>query len=120
MLAQQPGIGARCAARHYSDVRRLYLARTRYHVYYRVTGGKLIVLAFWHASRGRGLRSRVKITGPSDYCVGVSRWPEVESTAVEVHSYLESLGVAVAAGAFLDRGDLRVQAFGRGVGRCGT
>jgi plasmid stabilization system protein ParE len=54
VLAQQPGIGARCAARHYADVRRLYLARTRYHVYYRVTGDKLIVLAFWHASRGRG------------------------------------------------------------------
>lgn len=54
VLAQQPGIGARCTARHYPDVRRLYLARTRYHVYYRVTGSTLIVLAFWHASRGRG------------------------------------------------------------------
>ena len=54
VLAQQPGIGARCTTRHYSDVRRLYLARTRYHVYYRATGDKLIVLAFWHASRGRG------------------------------------------------------------------
>jgi plasmid stabilization system protein ParE len=54
VLAQQPGIGARCSARHYSDVRRLYLARTRYHVYYRATAQKLIVLAFWHASRGRG------------------------------------------------------------------
>lgn len=53
VLAQQPGIGARCTSRHYSDVRRLYLARTRYHVYYRVTGGSLVVLAFWHASRGR-------------------------------------------------------------------
>lgn len=42
VLAQQPGIGARCTARHYPDVRRLYLARTRYHVYYRVTGRTLI------------------------------------------------------------------------------
>jgi plasmid stabilization system protein ParE len=54
VLAQQPGIGARCSTRHYSEVRRLYLSRTRYHVYYRATGDKLIVLAFWHASRGRG------------------------------------------------------------------
>jgi plasmid stabilization system protein ParE len=54
VLAQQPGIGARCSARHYSDVRRLYLARTSYHLYYRLTGENLIVLAFWHASRGRG------------------------------------------------------------------
>jgi plasmid stabilization system protein ParE len=54
VLAQQPGIGARCSAQLYSDVRRLYLARTKYHLYYRVTGNKLIVLAFWHASRGRG------------------------------------------------------------------
>jgi plasmid stabilization system protein ParE len=54
VLAQQPGIGARCSTRHYSEVRRLYLARTRYHVYYRATSDKLIVLAFWHASRGRG------------------------------------------------------------------
>lgn len=54
VLVQQPAIGARCTARHYSDVRRLYLARTRYHVYYRATEDKLIVLAFWHASRGRG------------------------------------------------------------------
>jgi plasmid stabilization system protein ParE len=53
VLVQQPGIGARCTARHYSDLRRLYLARTRYHVYYRVSGAKLIVLAFWHASRAR-------------------------------------------------------------------
>jgi plasmid stabilization system protein ParE len=54
VLAQQPGIGARCSTRHYSEVRRLYLARTRYHVYYRATGDELIVLAFWRASRGRG------------------------------------------------------------------
>ena len=54
VLAQQPGIGARCTARHYPELRRLYLARTRYHIYYRVTGSTLLVLAFWHASRGRG------------------------------------------------------------------
>ena len=53
VLAQQPGIGARCSTRHYSEVRRLYLSRTKYHVYYRATADKLIVLAFWHARRGR-------------------------------------------------------------------
>jgi plasmid stabilization system protein ParE len=54
VLAQQPGIGALCSTRHYSEVRRLYLSRTRYDVYCRATNDKLIVLAFWHASRGRG------------------------------------------------------------------
>ena len=54
VLAQQPGIGARCIARHYPDLRRLHLARTRYHVYYRATGSTLVVVAFWQSSRGRG------------------------------------------------------------------
>jgi Transposase len=35
--------------------------------------------------------------------------PEVQSAAVEVRGDFESLGVATAAGAFLNRGDLRVQ-----------
>src|SRR5437867_13036701 len=54
--------------------------------------------------------------GPSDISVGIPGRPEVEPTAVEVHGDLESLGIAVAAGALLDRGDLRVQPLGRGVG----
>jgi len=54
LLARQPGVGARSASRRYPDLRRLYLSRVRYHVYYRVVPGKVVVLAFWHASRGTG------------------------------------------------------------------
>ena len=54
LLARQPGIGARSATPRYPDLRRVYLSRVRYHVYYRVVPGKVVVLAFWHASRGSG------------------------------------------------------------------
>lgn len=54
VLARQPGIGARSASKQYPDLRRLYLARVKYHLYYRVVPGKVVVLAFWHASRGAG------------------------------------------------------------------
>jgi plasmid stabilization system protein ParE len=50
LLSQQPGIGARSSTVRHPDLRRLYLSRIKYHVYYRVEGKKL-VLAFWHASR---------------------------------------------------------------------
>ena len=54
LLAQQPGIGARSKSARYPDLRRLYLSRVKYHVYYRIASGRLLVLAFWHASRGSG------------------------------------------------------------------
>lgn len=54
LLAQQPGIGARSTSTRYPDLRRLYLSRVKYHVYYRVVGDTLLVMAFWHASRGSG------------------------------------------------------------------
>ena len=54
LLARQPGIGARSKSTRYPDLRRLYLSRVRYHLYYRVTGDKLVVLALWHSSRGGG------------------------------------------------------------------
>ena len=54
LLARQPGIGARSRSSRYPDLRRLYLSRVRYHVYYRVAGDKLVVLALWHSSRGSG------------------------------------------------------------------
>lgn len=38
----------------YPDLRRLYLSRVRHHVYYDVRPGKVVILAFWHASRGSG------------------------------------------------------------------
>jgi plasmid stabilization system protein ParE len=52
LLARQPGIGARSSSTRYPDLRRLLLSRIRYHVYYRVMPAKIIILAFWHSSRG--------------------------------------------------------------------
>ncbi len=54
LLARQPGVGARSATLRYPDLRRVYLSRVRYHLYYRVEPEKVVVLAFWHASRGTG------------------------------------------------------------------
>lgn len=51
-LVQQPGIGTRVENAVDPTTRRLYLARTRYFVYYRQSGLILDVVAFWHASRG--------------------------------------------------------------------
>jgi hypothetical protein len=36
------------------DVQRFHLSRISYHLYYRVRGDRVEVLAFWHASRGSG------------------------------------------------------------------
>ena len=54
LLSRQPGIGAKSSTPRYPDLRRLYLSRVRYHVYYDVRPGKVVILAFWHASRGAG------------------------------------------------------------------
>jgi plasmid stabilization system protein ParE len=54
LLAQQPGIGARSSSPHYPDLRRLYLSRVRYHVYYYANAEAVVILAFWHASREAG------------------------------------------------------------------
>ena len=52
LFAEQPGIGAKYEGWRASDVRRLFLGRVGYFVYYKVEGNSLHVLAFWHASRG--------------------------------------------------------------------
>lgn len=52
LLAEQPGIGARYEGSRTPGVRRLYLSRIRYFVYYRASDDALDVLAFWHESRG--------------------------------------------------------------------
>jgi len=54
LLAVQPGLGAEARQATLSGVRRVLLSRIHYHVYYRVTGDTLQILAFWHASRGHG------------------------------------------------------------------
>ena len=51
LLAEQPGIGAKYEGSRAVGVRRLYLSRVGYFIYYKTEGGFLYVLAFWHASR---------------------------------------------------------------------
>jgi len=52
LLAEQPGIGAQYEGARTPGVRRLYLSRIRYFVYYKAENSELQVLAFWHVSRG--------------------------------------------------------------------
>ena len=54
LLALQPGVGAKSSTARYPDLRRLFLSRIRYHIYYRVAPEKVVILAFWHSSRGSG------------------------------------------------------------------
>ena len=51
LLAEQPGIGAKYEGARTPGVRRLFLSRVSYFVYYKAEGGFLHVLAFWHSSR---------------------------------------------------------------------
>ena len=54
LLAEQPGIGAKYEGARTLGVRRLFLSRLGYFIYYRADSAELKVLAFWHASRGSG------------------------------------------------------------------
>lgn len=54
ILIEQPGIGTKVETGRSPQVRRLLLGRTRYHLYYRVRGNTVEVLALWHSSRGNG------------------------------------------------------------------
>jgi plasmid stabilization system protein ParE len=54
LLSRQPGVGAKSNTARYPDLRRLYLSRIRYHIYYRVRSESVVILAFWHARRGSG------------------------------------------------------------------
>jgi len=51
LLAEQPGIGAKYAGTKVPGVRRLFLSRVGYFIYYCADITELRVLAFWHASR---------------------------------------------------------------------
>jgi plasmid stabilization system protein ParE len=51
LLAEQPGIGARYSGSRTPGVRRLFLNRVGYFIYYKAEREELRVLAFWHASR---------------------------------------------------------------------
>jgi plasmid stabilization system protein ParE len=53
LLAEQPGLGAKYEGARLSGVRRLFLSRVGYFVYYRADDECLHVLAFWHARHKR-------------------------------------------------------------------
>lgn len=56
LLAEQPGIGSKCSGTRAEQVRRLYMGRVGYFIYYRAPAETLEVLALWHASRGHQAR----------------------------------------------------------------
>ena len=51
LLAEQPGIGAKYEGSRAPGVRRLFLGRLGYFIYYKTEDDILKVLAFWHSSR---------------------------------------------------------------------
>lgn len=51
LLAEQPSIGAKYLGARTPGVRRLFLGRVGYFIYYKAEGDTLHVLALWHASR---------------------------------------------------------------------
>jgi plasmid stabilization system protein ParE len=51
LLAEQPGIGAKYIGSKTPGVRRLFLSRVKYFIYYRADEQSLNVVAFWHSSR---------------------------------------------------------------------
>jgi plasmid stabilization system protein ParE len=53
-LVERPRIGTQVENARGAEVRRLYLARIRYFIYYRINGAYLEVIAFWHQSRASG------------------------------------------------------------------
>jgi plasmid stabilization system protein ParE len=60
LLSIQPSLGARALNVRLRGIRRLHLSRVHYHLYYRVRGQVVEVLAFWHTSRGRPPRVGAK------------------------------------------------------------
>ncbi|WP_076999451.1 type II toxin-antitoxin system RelE/ParE family toxin [Variovorax sp. KK3] len=52
LLSEQPGVGAKYQGARALGVRRLFLSRVGYFIYYKADDDQLQVLAFWHASRG--------------------------------------------------------------------
>ena len=52
LLLSQPAIGAPALNARTKSVRRVHLARVHYHLYYRVRGEQIDVIALWHTSRG--------------------------------------------------------------------
>jgi plasmid stabilization system protein ParE len=51
LLSEHPGLGARYEGAKTPGVRRLFLGRLGYFVYYVADASELKILAFWHANR---------------------------------------------------------------------
>ena len=53
LIASQPNVGSRAANVKLSNVRRIFLPRIKYHIYYHVLDApsRVEVVAFWHARR---------------------------------------------------------------------
>ena len=56
LLSVQPGLGRWVENARLAGTRRIQLDRVHYHLYFRVTGEELVILAFWHSKRGEGPR----------------------------------------------------------------
>jgi plasmid stabilization system protein ParE len=54
IVALVPTIGAPAKSERMKSIRRVLLRRTQHHVYYRVRGNALEVLAVWHTARRSG------------------------------------------------------------------
>jgi plasmid stabilization system protein ParE len=52
LLSAQPAIGTPVLNAKTRGVRRVHLARVHYHLYYRVHGNEVQILALWHTRRG--------------------------------------------------------------------
>jgi len=52
LLESQPNVGTKVAGTRFAGVRRIYLNRIHYYLYYRTSPGFVEVLALWHTSRG--------------------------------------------------------------------
>ena len=53
LLCKHLGVGTPSNSCRVKGLRRVFLPRIRYYIYYREIGEVLEVLAFWHASRGQ-------------------------------------------------------------------
>jgi plasmid stabilization system protein ParE len=54
LLAEQPSIGSEYKGARAPEIKRVFLSRIGYFIYYRASSDALEVLAFWHARRGSG------------------------------------------------------------------
>jgi plasmid stabilization system protein ParE len=54
LLSLIPGAGTPYPNREVGGLRRLFLRRIAYHLYYTFTDEAVVVRAFWHTSRGHG------------------------------------------------------------------